>query len=299
MDPVMAQTKVELFVNQLVTQAAEVLPNIIGAVLLLVAGLWIAGFAQRATLRLIQRTGKLDPTLETAFGAVVRYAIMVVVIVAVLSQLGIQTTSILAVLGAAGLAIGLALQGTLANVAAGLMLLWLRPFRLGDYIDADGVAGTVKRIGLFSTELHSWDGIFQFVPNAQLWNKRVTNFTRLPTRLLELKFGIAYEDDVRKAKQVLEQLIGEDARVLGEPAPQVLAYELGDSAVVLAIRVWTKTADYWATRWALTEAGKLRLEEAGLSIPFPQRDIHIVGGAPPLDNRSAGRPPDARPAAGK
>ena len=174
MDPVMAQTQVELFVNQLVTQAAEVLPNIIGAVLLLVAGLWFAGFAQRAALQLIQRTGKLDPTLETAFGAVIRYAIMVVVIVAVLSQLGIQTTSILAVLGAAGLAIGLAPQGTLANVAAGLMLLWLRPFKLGDYIDADGVAGTVKRIGLFSTELHSWDGIFQFVPNSQLWNKNAS-----------------------------------------------------------------------------------------------------------------------------
>ena len=299
MDPVMAQTQVELFVNQLVTQAAEVLPNILGAVLLLIAGLWFAGFAQRAALQLVRRSGKVEQTLETAFGSVVRYAIMVVVIVAVLSQLGIQTTSILAALGAAGLAIGLALQGTLANVAAGLMLLWLRPFKLGDYIDADGVAGTVKRIGLFATELHSWDGIFQFVPNSELWNKRVTNFTRLPTRLLELKFGIAYEDDVRRAKEVLEQLLGEDPRILDEPAPQVLAFELGDSAVVLAIRVWTKTADYWAARWALTEAGKLRLEEAGLSIPFPQRDIHIVGGAPPLDNRSAGRSPDAGPAAGK
>jgi small conductance mechanosensitive channel len=283
----MAQTQVELFVNQLVARAAEVLPNIIGAMLLLIAGLWFAGFAQRGALRLIQRTGKIDPTLETAFAVVVRYAIMVVVIVAVLSQLGIQTTSILAALGAAGLAIGLALQGTLANVAAGLMLLWLRPFKLGDYIDADGVAGTVKAIGLFSTELHSWDGIFQFVPNSQLWNKRVTNFTRLPTRLLELKFGIAYEDDVRRAKEVLEQMVSEETRVLDEPAPQVLVYELGDSALVLAVRVWTKTSDYWAARWALTEAGKLRLETAGLSIPFPQRDVHIVGGAPSPDNQSA------------
>jgi hypothetical protein len=129
--------------------------------------------------------------------------------------------------------------------------------------------------------------IFQFVPNSQLWNKRVTNFTRLPTRLLELKFGIAYEDDVRRAKEVLEQMVSEETRVLDEPAPQVLVYELGDSALVLAVRVWTKTSDYWAARWALTEAGKLRLETAGLSIPFPQRDVHIVGGAPSPDNQSA------------
>ncbi len=287
MNSVAAQaTRVELFVNQLVTWAADMVPQFIGAVVLLIAGLWFAGFAQRAGQRLIASTERVDPTLEMALSAVIRYAIIVVVGVAVLSQLGIQTTSILAALGAAGLAVGLALQGTLSNVAAGFMLLWLRPFKVGDYIDAEGVAGTVKRIGLFSTDLHSWDGIFQFVPNAELWNKRVTNFSRLPTRLLELKFGIAYDDDVRRAKEVLEELVREDARVLEDPAPQVLAYELGDSAVVLAVRVWTRTADYWAARWALTEVGKLQLEEAGLTIPFPQRDVHLIGGGSPAESRA-------------
>ncbi|NJM33568.1 MAG: mechanosensitive ion channel family protein [Rhodomicrobium sp.] len=193
-----------------------------------------------------------------------------------------QTTSILAALGAAGLAIGLALQGTLSNVAAGFMLLWLRPFKVGDYIDADGIAGTVKQVGLFNTELHSWDGIFQFVPNAELWNKRVTNYTRLPTRLLELKYGIAYDDDVATAKAALKEMIGGDRRVLDQPEPQILIYELGDSAVVLAIRVWVTTGDYWAARWALTEAGKSRLEAAGISIPFPQRDVHLIGAEPIL-----------------
>ncbi len=279
MNTASAQAQLELFVTHLVSWAGDALPQLIGAVLLLAAGLWFAGFAQRAARRLMESSGRVDPTLTIALESVVRYVVIVLVIVAVLSQLGIQTTSILAALGAAGLAVGLALQGTLSNVAAGFMLLWLRPFKVGDYIDADGIAGTVKRIGLFSSELHSWDGIFQFVPNAELWNKRVTNYSRLPTRLLELKYGIAYDDDVPQAKKVLEGLVGEEGRVLAEPAAQVLTYELGDSAVVLAMRVWVKTSDYWATRWALTEAGKLRLEAAGMTIPFPQRDVHLFGDA--------------------
>jgi len=273
----LSQTQTELFVNQLVSWAAEALPQIISAVLMLVIGLWFAGAAGRWASRMMERSGRIDPTLSSAVSGIVRYAIIVMLIVAVLSQLGVETTSILAALGAAGLAIGLALQNTLSNVASGIMLLWLRPFRVGEYIDADGAAGTVKRIGLFSSELHSWDGIFQFVPNSQLWNSRVVNYSRLPTRLLELKFSIAYDDDVRSAKAVLEKIVSADERVLGDPAPQILTFELGDSAVVLALRAWTKTEDYWAARWALTEEGKVRLEEAGFTIPFPQRDIHLVG----------------------
>lgn len=272
----LGETRMEFFVKELTVWAADALPQLIGAILLLVAGLWFAGFAQRSSKRLMQKSGRVDPTLEIALASIIRYAIVILVIVAALGQLGVQTTSILAALGAAGLAIGLALQGTLSNVAAGFMLLWLRPFKVGDYIDADGIAGSVQKVGLFSTELHSWDGIFQFVPNSELWNKKITNYTRLPTRLLELKYGIAYNDDVVSAKSVLQDMVRAEERVLDDPAPQILTYDLGDSAVVLAIRVWTKTADYWATRWALTEQGKLRLEEAGMSIPFPQRDIHLI-----------------------
>lgn len=289
MNPEAIQGNVQLFTDRLTTWAADAVPQLISAVLVLIIGLWFARFAKRAVLRIMERHGQVDLTLRVVIASIVYYAVITVVIIAFLSQLGIQTTSILAALGAAGLAVGLALQGTLSNVAAGFMLLWLRPFKIGDYIDADGIAGTVKRIGLFSTELHSWDGIFQFVPNAELWNKRVTNYTRLPTRLLEIKFGIAYDDDLTKAKKVLQDLVQADERILDDPAPQILTYELGDSAVVIAVRSWTKTSDYWAARWAVTEAGKQKLEAAGISIPFPQRDIHIINGhdADPLRDEAA------------
>jgi small conductance mechanosensitive channel len=211
--------------------------------------------------------------------SIVRYAILIVILVAALGQLGVQTTSILAVLGAAGLAIGLAMQGTLANIAAGMMLLWLRPFRVGDYIETGSLAGTVKDVGLFATELHSWDGLYQFVPNAQLWNTRITNFTRLPTRLVDLRFGVGYGDDLAKGQQVLLQLASGDARVHAEPPPQVFVNALGDSAVELALRFWGANTDYWPLRRELTERGKLALEDAGLSIPFPQRDVHLYAAA--------------------
>ncbi len=279
MNPDQTQAQIEVFVTRFISWTAVAIPQFVMAILVLLVGLWLAGLAERATTRLMQRSGRIDPTLTAALSGIVRYAIVILVIVAALGQMGVQTTSILAALGAAGLAIGLALQGTLSNVAAGFMLLWLRPFRVGDYIDAEGAAGTVKEIGLFGTELHSWDGIFQFVPNSELWNKRVINYSRLPTRLLEIKYGISYGDDIAKAKSVLDDLVQGEPRVLGEPAPQVLTLDLGDSAVILAIRVWTKTADYWAARWSLTEAGKSRLEAAGITIPFPQHDVHLVGGA--------------------
>lgn len=176
---------------------------------------------------------------------------------------------------AAGLAIGLAMQGTLANIAAGMMLLWLRPFRVGDYIDTGAVAGTVKELGLFASELHSWDDIYQFVPNSELWNKRIINYSRLPTRLVDLAFGVSYEDDLAKGQEVLLGLAGADARVASDPAPQTFVDELGDSAVVLRLRVWAANSDYWTLRRALTERGKAALEAAGLSIPFPQRDLHL------------------------
>ena len=155
------------------------------------------------------------------------------------------------------------------------MLLWLRPFRVGDYIDTGSVAGTVKELGLFATEMHSWDGIYQFVPNSELWNKRIVNYSRLSTRLVDLAFGVAYEDDLAKGQEVLLKLAGEDSRVMADPAPQTFVDELGDSAVVLRLRVWGANGDYWTLRRALTERGKLALEAAGLSIPFPQRDLHV------------------------
>jgi small conductance mechanosensitive channel len=273
MDATELTREFETFLQGLATWAAMALPSLVGAILLLTVGWWLAGRADRGVRRLLER--RADPTLRSVIASVVHYAILILVFVAVLGQLGIQTTSILAALGAAGLAIGLAMQGTLSNIAAGMMLLWLRPFRVGDYIDTGTVAGTVRDVGLFACELNTWDGIYMFVPNQQLWNTRIVNHSRLPTRLVDLKFGVSYDDDLAKGREVLAEL-AKDPRVRAEPAPAIFVDSLGDSSVVLALRVWTANSDYWSVRRDLTERGKAVLEAAGLSIPFPQRDLRIV-----------------------
>jgi small conductance mechanosensitive channel len=273
MDSSTITANLDAFGGALAAWAASALPNLLAGILLLVAGWWAAVWAQRALGRVLD--SRLDVTLRGVVLTLVRYAILVVVMVAALGQFGIQTTSVFAALGAIGLAVGLALQGTLANVAAGFMLLWLRPFRVGDYIDAGGIAGTLRDVGIFACQIHTWDGIFQFVPNAELWNKRVINYSRLPNRLVDLKFGISYDDSIADARNVLMRIATSDERVYRDPEPQVFVDELGDSAVVMALRVWADTTNYWDVRRALTEQAKLQLEGAGLTIPFPQRDVHL------------------------
>ena len=280
MNPEEIGDQVTTFVNGLAVWAADALPNLAAALLLLLLGIWFSGRVARGIGRLLKRT-RVDETLHHILTTVVRYTILVVVFIAVLGQLGIQTTSILAALGALGLAVGLALQGTLTNIAAGIMILWLKPFRSGDYIDAEGISGTVKQVGLFTSAMVTWDGLFQFVPNSQRWNKRVINYARLPTRLVNLTFGIAYGDDIALGKETLLNLAKADERALKQPEPYIFVGNLGDSAVELTLRVWASTADYWGLRRALTEQGKVALEEAGLSIPFPQRDVHHYGMAAP------------------
>jgi len=176
-----------------------------------------------------------------------------------------------------------------ANVAAGMMLLWLRPFKVGDAIDTGTIAGTVKDVGLFACELDTWDGVYQFVPNAQLWNVRLINYSRLPTRLVEVQFGVAYGDDLAKGQKTLLDLALADDRVLREPAPIVFVNALGDSAVTISLRCWSATSDYWPLRRQLTERGKAALEAAGLSLPFPQRDIRVY-------STPTAVPPDAKAA---
>jgi small conductance mechanosensitive channel len=271
--------------DSLLTWGAMAIPNLLLAILLLLAGWWLAGWAERTVARLLSQQMRVEATLRTVIASLVRYAILVLVLVGVLGQLGIQTTSMLAALGAIGLAIGLALQGTLSNIAAGIMLLWLRPFRVGDYIEAGGVAGTLKEIGIFACHIHTWDGIFQFVPNSELWNKRLINYSRLPTRLVDLQFGIAYDNSIGKGRDVLLRVASNDDRVHKDPEPQVFVAELGDSAVVLGLRVWTNTSEYWPVRRAMTERAKVELEKAGLTIPFPQHDVHYRG-VPAIDSRS-------------
>lgn len=269
------QLKTEKFVEAISAWFVVAIPNLIAAILILIVGLMLAGWAGRTARRWIEHDNRIDPTLGTVLGSLARYGITLVVLVAVLGQLGFQTTSLIAALGAAGLAIGLALQNTLSNIAAGFMLLWLRPFRQGDYIESPAATGTVKEVGLFATELRTWDGIYKFVPNAELWNKQITNYSRYDTRLVDLSFGIAYDDDVAKAREVLLGMAQEDPRTLDTPAaPITFVDNLGDSAVVVALRLWVPNTDYWNVKRDLTEEGKTRLESAGMSIPFPQIDVH-------------------------
>lgn len=267
--------EISVFVTQLTAWAATALPSLIGAILVLIVGWWAASRADRGIRRLLSHQHSIDHTLSGVIASLVRYGILVLVVIAVLGQLGVQTTSILAALGAAGLAIGLAMQGTLSNIAAGVMLLWLRPFRVGDFIDNGTSVGAVTEVGLFATELLTYDGIYVFVPNSDLWNRKLINYSRMPTRLVDLKFGVAYDDDVAKGKKVLLDMALSEEMVNKTPEPYVFVDELGDSAVVLRLRCWVANPDYWTVLRAFTEKGKSGLEAAGLSIPFPQRDLNI------------------------
>ena len=252
--------------------------DIVGAIVLLIIGWTVAGWARRGVRHALERVPRMDETLKPFLAKLVWYVIMAFVLVAVLSQFGVQTTSVIAVLGAAGLAIGLALQGTLANVASGVMLLFLRPFNIGDYVDAGGIAGTVVEIGLFNTEIKTRKGLCLIVPNKIIWESPITNFSRNPTRRFDITVGISYGDDVNGATDLLMGLLTGDERILDDPEPLAVVEELGDSAVIINLRAWTRAEDFWAAVWDLKKAIKVEFEVAGYSIPFPQRDIHIVSG---------------------
>ncbi|WP_244577805.1 mechanosensitive ion channel family protein [Hoeflea halophila] len=244
--------------------------SVIGAIVILIVGWTISRLMGRWVKTLLKHTHRVDPTVSGFFAVFVRYAVLVLVIIMVLGQFGVQTASIITALGAAGLAIGLALQGTLQNIAAGIMLLVLRPFRVGEYIDADGISGTIKEIGLFATELQTLDGLYRMAPNSQMWNVPVTNYSRLPERRYDLVIGIGYEDDIEKAQSVLLDLAKADERVLRDPEPWAYVSELGDSAVSVTLRYWTKSADWWVTSREMTKAAKIAFDKHGISIPFPQ-----------------------------
>jgi small conductance mechanosensitive channel len=279
------------FSTKLATWAAVALPNLVAAILILTLGWWLSGVAARAIANLVDTQPYVDPTLKGVLKRIVRWGLVVMVIVAALAQLGVATTSMLAALGAAGLAIGLALQGTLANIASGIMILWLRPFKVGEYIVAGDASGTIDEVGLFATQMTTFEGVSLFVPNSDLWGSKIINYSRSNPRMVREAFGIAYEDDIAKAREALLKVCREDERVLDEPEPGVYVDQLGDSAVVLQLRAWTKGSDWVPTRFALIEQGKLALEAAGVTIPFPQTDLHVKDlppGSGPRDVESGG-----------
>lgn len=248
--------------------------KVVGALAVLIIGRMIAS-GLRKTIRKTLRARGVDKTLVPFLSSLVYYMAMAVVVIAVLSLFGIQTTSLVAVLGAAGLAVGLALQGTLSHFAAGVMLLIFRPFKVGDLVEVGGTLGVVQEVGIFTTTLRSVDNIKITVPNSQIYGSTIENYNGYDTRRVDLVMGISYDDDIGTAIETMKATIERHPLILSEPEPQIAVSELGDSSVNLVVRPWCKSGDYWTVYFDLTRQFKEQLEGAGCSIPYPQRDVHL------------------------
>lgn len=248
--------------------------KVLAAGAILVTGRWVARHLVRLLRKAMERA-KLEDTLTRFLGNLAHAALLVFVVLAAISQLGIQTASFVAVIGAAGLAVGLALQGSLANFAAGAMIIIFRPYKAGDYIEAAGTAGKVQDVQIFTTVLNTPDNKTVVVPNGKMMSGVITNFNTNDTRRVDLVIGVAYEDDLDRARAVLQEVLGEDERILADPAPVIAVHELADSSVNFVVRPWVKAAHYWLARWGLTETIKKRFDREGISFPFPQRDVHL------------------------
>jgi small conductance mechanosensitive channel len=254
------------------------LPKIGIALLIFVLGRWVARLITNGIEKGMSRAGQ-DITLVRFLGRLIYTALLAAVLIAALDQLGVQTTSLLALLGAAGLAVGLALQGSLSNFASGVMLILFRPFKVGDFVEAAGVMGSVEEVGVFATKLVTADNRSVIVPNRQISDGVIVNFSAKDTRRVDLSIGVSYSDDLQAVRRIILGVLEADARVLEDPAPTVLITGLGESSVDLAIRPWCASGDYWSLYDDLYEQLKVALEGGGCSIPFPQREIHMVPGA--------------------
>jgi small conductance mechanosensitive channel len=248
--------------------------KIIAAIVIFVIGLWIAKIF-KSVIKKVMLKRNVDETIGAFVRNFIYYILLTFFVLAAINQLGIQTTSFIAIIGAAGLAVGLALQGSLSNFASGFLLIMFRPFKIGDYIEAAGTAGTVEKIQIFTTQLLSPDNKTIIIPNARITADNIVNFSTQGTRRCDLVFGIGYQDDIDKAKNILEELVAADERILKDPAPKIALSELADSSVNFAVRPWVNASDYWSVYWDLTEKVKKRFDAEGVSIPFPQRDVHV------------------------
>ena len=260
------------------TIASELLINIVSAIIIFAIGWWLTKYIQKLVIRIMNKKN-VDPLLTSFTSNIVYIGLIAFVMIAALGQLGVQTTSFIAIIGAAGLAIGLSLQSSLSNFASGVMIIFFRPFKVGDFIEAGGVSGVVEGIQIFSTQMRTGDNKSIIVPNSGITSSNITNYSAKETRRIDLTFGIGYEDDLRKAKKVLQEILDNDERILGVPAPVVAVLALADSSVNFAVRPWVKTDDYWAVYFDITEAVKIRFDEENISIPYPQRDIHMYQAA--------------------
>lgn len=248
--------------------------KIVGALLIFIIGKWLARHITNL-IKKVMVARNVDTTLVDFLKSLIYYALLVVVVIAAVGQLGVNTASFLTVVGAAGLAIGLAMKDSLSNFAAGVMLIFFKPFRKGDFVNAGGVTGKVEKITMFNTEFCTPDNQQIFVPNSAILGKVITNVNAKATRRIDIVSGISYDDDIDKAKAILKELLAADERILKDPAPQIAVAELADSSVNLVVRPWVKTQDYWAVRFDLIENMKKQFDEADITIPYPQRDLHM------------------------
>ncbi|TVZ21189.1 small conductance mechanosensitive channel [Dokdonia sp. Hel_I_63] len=263
-------------IDQAIKWIWDFIPGFLSAMFLLFVGLWVIRIIKRLVAKFFKKKD-YEPTLEKFIADLINWTLKIVLFVLVITQVGVQTTSLVAIIGAAGLAIGLALQGSLANFAGGVLILLLRPFKVGDFIKAQGQEGTVKEISIFQTKLNTFGNQLAIIPNGKLSNETIINFTEEGIRKEAITFGIDYGDDVKLAKNILLTLVNEQEQVIQEEgkAPMIVLAELGDSSVNLSLRYWAKNEDFWNLRWLVLEEGKERLEAAGITIPFPQRDVHV------------------------
>jgi small conductance mechanosensitive channel len=265
-----------LDINQLLNDYA--IPwgiKIVIAVVIFYVGRIVVSAVVKVVSRLLSNS-EMDEMLVRFLTSILRWVLLLFVVIAALSQLGIDTTSLIALLGAAGLAIGLSLQSSLSNFAAGVMIIVFRPFTKGDFVEVAGAMGVIDNINIFTTTMTTPDNKEIIVPNGSVLSNNITNFSARDTRRVDMVFGISYDDDLRKAKALLEEIIAADSRVLADPAPVIAVGELADSSVNFLVRPWVKSEDYWDLLWDTTEVVKLKFDEAGLSIPYPQMDVHTA-----------------------
>lgn len=251
--------------------------SVIAAIVIFVVGRWLAKFISQLLGKALGKTN-VEETLISFLQNLCYVGLLIFVIIAALTKLGIQTASFIAVVGAAGLAVGLALQGSLANFASGVLMLIFKPFTVGDFVEVAGATGTVKDIQIFNTVLAAPDNVRIIVPNAQVTGGNIFNYSVNGTRRVDLVAGVSYEDDLKKAQDVITNVLASDDRVLKDPPATVAVSELGDSSVNFVVRPWVKSADYWDVYFDITEKVKLSLDQNGISIPYPQRDVHVIPG---------------------
>ncbi len=248
--------------------------QLLGAIAILIVGRWIAKLIHKGVVKGLEKA-KLEPILVRFFGSLAYALLMVFVILGAINQLGVQTTSLIALLGAAGLAVGLAMQGSLANLAAGVLLIIFRPYRIGDFIEGGGTSGTVEEVQIFTTVLKTPDSRRVIVPNSQIMSGTIVNFSAHPERRVDITVGVSYDADSDHVRKVIHEVLAADERVLAQPEPVVAMLAHGDSSVEWIVRPWVRTADYWKFYWDTMEAIKRAFDREGIAIPYPQRDVHV------------------------